>query len=61
MSALAPIIRILMRYLSAFLIAKGYFGEGDAGLFMDEELIGFIVAAMSEGWYALAKQYGWEK
>lgn len=58
---MAPIIRILMRYLSAFLIAKGYFGEGDAGLFMDEELIGFIVAAMSEGWYALAKIKKWSR
>lgn len=61
MSALAPIIRILLRYLSAFLIAKGYFGEGDATLFMDEELIGALVAVANEGWYALAKRYNWER
>lgn len=61
MSALAPFIRIVLRYLSAALIAKGYFGESDAALFVDEELIGAIVAGVNEGWYFLARKYGWEK
>ena len=58
---MAPFIRIAVRYLAGALIAKGYFDQGDAGLFMDPELIGAIVALVNEGWYFMARRLGWAK
>ena len=63
-----PIIRILLRYLSGLLIAKGFFTGEDATLFEDPELIsaiemaaGMAIAAGTEYWYKLADKRGWRK
>lgn len=58
---MAPFVRIIMRYIAGALIARGYFGAGDAGLFMDPEAIGAIVILINEAWYWAAKRYGWSK
>ena len=61
MAHLAPFVRIILRYIAGVLIARGYFGEGDASLFMDEEIIGLIVMLLNEAWYYAARRWGWEK
>jgi len=57
--------RILARYLIGFLIAKGLPIE-DMGLASDPEVIALIEWAITglfaiiiEGWYYLAKRWGW--
>ena len=61
------VIRIGLRYLAGFLIAKGFLMPdlGDA-LQKDPEVLaalqvvaGLAVGAISEGWYWLAKKLGW--
>ena len=62
-----PLARILIRYVSAFLIAKGFFdGETVRLLSEDPELaaileiaIGAALGAASEAFYFIAKKYGW--
>lgn len=60
-------IRIGLRYLAGFLVAKGFLMPdlGDA-LQKDPEILaavqvaaGLAVGAISEGWYWLAKKLGW--
>lgn len=58
---MAPFVRIFLRYVAGILIAKGYFGEGDADLFMDPELIGVLVMGVNEAWYWAARRFGWDK
>ena len=58
---MAPLIRIALRYLSGVLIARGMFSPDDAALFLDDELIGALVAGLNEAWYYAARKYGWEK
>lgn len=62
-------VRIFLRYLAAFLIARGYLSDGDASLISgDPELaqlietgIGFACGAAAECWYYLARRFGWSK
>ena len=57
----AVLIRIALRYLSGFLIAKGWLGV-EYDLSADPELvllIGVAIAAVTEAAYALAKRLGW--
>ena len=61
MTSIAPFVRILLRYLSGVLIARGMFSQEDAGLFMDPELIGILVGMLNEAWYMAARRFGWEK
>lgn len=61
MTALAPFVRIGLRYLAAFLVAKGLFQPEDAAAFVDPEMVGAIVAVLNEAWYAAARKWGWEK
>jgi len=63
-----PIIRILLRYLSGVLIAKGFFTDGDTSLLEAPELVnglemaaGMAIAAGTEYWYKLADARGWKK
>lgn len=63
-----PLIRILLRYLSGVLIAKGFFADGDTALFESPELVnglemaaGMAIAAGTEYWYKLADKRGWRK
>ena len=65
---MAPIVRILLRYLAGFLIKKGILGANDQGMLNDPELVQSICcalaalcAAISEGWWLLARKYGWAK
>lgn len=63
----AVLARILLRYIAAALIAKGIF-EPQLGnqLATDPEVaryvemgIGLAVMGATEGWYWLAKRFGW--
>ena len=63
-SILAPIVRILLRWLGGFLIAKGL--AIDPREFADPDLVGAvcyagaaICGAISEGWWLLARKCGW--
>ncbi len=61
--AYTPFIRIALRYLSGFLIAKGWLGS-EYDLSADPELvtmIGVAIAAGTEVAYALARRLGWAK
>jgi hypothetical protein len=64
--ALAPLVRILLRWLGGFLIAKGLASSPDA--FTDPDLVTVICFAVagicglvSEGWWALARRRGWSR
>ena len=60
-------IRISLRYLAGFLIAKGLLDSSTGSMLAeDPELVsaielavGAILIALSEGWYWLAKRLGW--
>ena len=63
----AVIVRIALRYLAAYLVAKGVLDQalGDT-LAMDPDfaaaltvVVGFLIGAATEGWYWLAKKFGW--
>lgn len=63
MGAAGPIARIVLRYLSGFLIAKGMLGAG-MDLSADPDLVmivGLALGAVAEATYALAKARGWAK
>ncbi len=61
---LAPVVRISLRWLGGFLIAKGL--AHDANAFTDPELVTVVCYAsaamcgvISEGWYYAARKMGW--
>ena len=57
----AVLARILLRYLSGFLIAAGYLLPG-TDLSLDPDLVtacGFVLGIAVETYYGLAKKYGW--
>lgn len=59
----APLIRIFLRYLSGFLIAKGFLGA-EYDLSADPELvtvIGLAIGAATEAFYIAARKMGWAK
>lgn len=64
---LAVFIRIFLRYVAGFLIAKGFLSQDMADLLAGEpELvamievgIGLAIMTTVEGAYALAKRWGW--
>lgn len=58
---IAPLVRIAIRYGSGALIARGYLTDADAAIFLDDEVVGLIVALLNEAWYAAAVKYGWTK
>lgn len=61
------IVRILLRYLAAAMVARGLISvdigdtlSGDADIAAALELVvGLAVAAVTEGWYFLARRFGW--
>lgn len=63
----APITRIVLRYLAMYVALRGFLPEDVAKAISEDpqfiELvnmgIGLAIAAINEGWYALAKKYGW--
>lgn len=64
---MGAIVRILLRYLAAFLVAKGFLTPDDAQtlprdpdlLAAVEMFLGFAIIAATEAWYWLAKRFGW--
>lgn len=64
---LAPITRILLRYIAGILIARGIFDAGTGNFFAtDPDIyalaqagIGLAVGFITEGYYWLAKKFGW--
>lgn len=60
---MAPLIRILARIGAGFLIGAGYMTQGTAdSVFSDpafDMAIGAVIIAATEGWYWLAKRFGW--
>lgn len=62
------IIRIVLRYLAAFLIAKGVIDPSLGGVSTDpdviatiETVVGLMVAGATELWYWAAVRFGWRK
>lgn len=65
---MAPFIRIGLRYLGGCLAARGWLAQGDTGLFDDPDLVttlsyagAALCAVAGEGWYGLARRFGWAK
>lgn len=65
---MGPFIRIGLRYIGGYLAARGYLAQTDSGLFDDPDLVAAISyggAALctfaGEGWYWLARKWGWAK
>lgn len=62
-----PIIRILLRVLSGFLIAKGWFAPETIGWIADDPdvimvvnmAVGGVVWAATEAYYWMARKFGW--
>ncbi|MER9079970.1 hypothetical protein [Mesorhizobium sp. M0895] len=61
------IIRILLRYAAGALVAKGLLAPEDgASLAIDPDVTqllqvgaGFAISAATEGWYWIARKFGW--
>lgn len=66
---IAPVSRIILRYVAGILIAKGWLDSGfGQQLATDPDVlslvqigVGFAAAAASEGWYWLARKFGWSR
>lgn len=64
-----PISRIILRYIVGLLVAKAIFSPEDGNILVsDPEIaqmvelgVGVVVGAVTEGWYALARRWGWGK
>jgi len=60
-------VRIGLRYLAAYLVAKGLLPNDVADLLSSdpdlaigvEALIGLLLGGLVEGWYVLARRLGW--
>ena len=66
MTALVPVFaRIAARYLAGALVAAGALAAGsEAQIAADPEvlmILGGIIGAVTEGFYALARKQGWAK
>ena len=61
--------RIVLRYLAAALVTRGLVSadigatlSGDADLMsLLEPALGVAIAAAAEGWYMLARRFGWAR
>lgn len=66
---MAVLVRIGLRYVSGALIAKGMLSPELGGMISsDPEVaqavqigVGLAAGAASEGWYMLARKFGWAK
>ncbi len=62
---IGPISRILLRYLAGFLVLKAVLPE-DVGNMISTDpdlvaVVGALIAGGVEGFYMLARKYGWSK
>lgn len=66
---MAAYVRILLRYGSGFLVARGLLGESDGNFLATDPDVAAVVelaagaalGLVSEAWYGLAKRFGWSK
>lgn len=66
---MAPIIRILLRYLTMPLLYFGLITENEAShIIAEPEIVqwvslglGMIAPVISEGWWWLARRFGWNR
>lgn len=67
---MTPVLtRILLRYASGILVARGLLGADDGSIFASdpdvaalvETGLGLALGAATEGWYYLARKFGWSK
>lgn len=60
---MAPLIRILLRYAAMALVTRGLISdEAGATLATDPDVqlaVGALIGFATEGWYWLAKRFGW--
>ena len=58
---IAPIARILARYLASALVTYGAFAQADAAVIEPDLalLIGIGIGGLTEAAYALARRFGW--
>jgi hypothetical protein len=60
---IGPISRILLRVLSGYLLAGGFtatdFSDDPDAALLIEQALGAIIWGATEGYYYLAKRYGW--
>lgn len=58
-------VRIAVRYGAGYLVLKGLLSPEDGATFTTDPdvqmLVGAVAAALTEGWYMLARKYGWQK
>lgn len=65
----AVLVRIGLRWLAGALITKGLVAPDDAQMFTaDPEIerllvtgLGVVAGSIAEGWYVLARRFGWSK
>ncbi|MFT3973348.1 MAG: hypothetical protein QM699_07825 [Amaricoccus sp.] len=58
-----PLVRIVLRYLSGYLIAKGWLAHG-TDLAADPDIVlavGVAIGAVTEVYYMIARKMGWSK
>jgi len=64
-SALMPIVRIVLRYAAGVLLAKGLLPQEIADMIANDPelaaLIGVGIMAGVEGFYVMARKFGWSK
>lgn len=65
---MGPFIRIGLRYLGGYLAARGWLAQTDTDLFDDPDLVAalsyggaMLCALASEGYYWMARKFGWAK
>jgi hypothetical protein len=63
MTMIAPLSRILARYLSGTLVTYGVFAAPDAAMLEPEivMIVGAAIGAIAEGAYAIAVRKGWSR
>jgi len=65
----AVIVRIALRYFAGILVARGLLSADDGGTFSADPDIqmlvetgaGLAIGAATEGWYWMARKFGWSK
>lgn len=59
------IIRIALRYGAGYLVLKGLLSPEDASTLATDQdvqmVVGMAAGAIAEGWYFLARKFGWSK
>ena len=63
---MTPVLaRIFLRYAAGALIAKGMLDSGTGDTIINDPdiqiLVGAALGAVSEGWYYIARKFGWAK